>query len=205
MEGQADDIRRRVLQAKELLAGDPTALDLEDEQRHWRSQSLEYAAERRLLTQRAGKLAEQIQTLEDQQREWVATWIQFNKTPGIETIVERIKQQLNKIEAAKSEAREQLNLLLSMQNRVSQQDQQISDLLLRVRQARERERGHLFEQDSRPLWEGSDPQEIEQSIGASFRRSVDAILCKRQGVCGHKCTGHHYAGDFLPPGTSRCF
>jgi len=90
-EEQAAEIRRRGLQTRDLLAGEPTSLDLEDEQRYWRSRSLEYAAERRLLTLRAGKLGEHIQTLEAQQPEWVATWIQIHKSPGIEAIVKRIK------------------------------------------------------------------------------------------------------------------
>jgi potassium-dependent mechanosensitive channel len=169
---QAAEMRRRSLQSRELLAGDPTSLDLEDEQRYWRSRGLEYTEEQKLLTWRAGKLQEQVQTLDDQQREWAATWLQFLKTPGIETTVERMKQQLDKIQAAKSQMQEQLNVVVSLQNQVSQQDQQISDILLRVRQARERERGHLFEMDGRPLWEGYDSQASEQEVGSSFRRSV---------------------------------
>ena len=172
-EAQAAETHRRALQTRDLLAGNPTSLDLEDEQRYWRSRSLEYAAERRLLTQHARRVEEQTQTLEDQQREWLATWIQFQKTPGIETIVERIKQQLDKIQAAKSEAQEQLNLVLSMQNQVSQQDQQISDILFRLRQVREQERGHLFELDGRPLWEARDSQALEQNVASSFHRSVE--------------------------------
>jgi small-conductance mechanosensitive channel len=169
---QAAEMRRRSLQSGELLAGDPTSLDLEDEQRYWRSRGLEYTEERKLLTWRAGKLQEQVQTLEDQQREWAATWLQFLKTPGIETTVERMKQQLDKIQSVKSQVQEQLNVVVSLQNQVSQQEQQISDMLLRVRQARERERGHLFEMDGRPLWEGNDSQASEQEVSSSFRRSV---------------------------------
>jgi len=169
---EAAEMRRRSLQSRELLAGDPTSLDLEDEYRYWRSRGFEYTEERKLLTRRAGKLQEQVQTLEDQQREWAATWVQFLKTPGIETTVERMKQQLDKIQAVKSQVQEQLNVVVSVQNQVSQQDQQISDILLRVRQARERERGHLFEMDGRPLWEGYDSQASEQEVGSSLRRSV---------------------------------
>jgi len=188
-EAQAAETHWRALQTRDLLAGNPTSLDLEDEQRYWRSRSLEYAAERRLLTLRARKLEEQIQTLDDQQREWVATWIQFQKTPGIETIVERIKQQLDKIQAAKSEAQEQLNLMLSMQNQVSQHDQQISDILLRVRQAREQQRGHLFERDGRPLWEAGDSQALEQSIAPSFHRSVERSFTSSKEFVGTHMPG----------------
>jgi potassium-dependent mechanosensitive channel len=172
-EEQAAEIRRRALQTRDLLAGEPTSLDLADEQSYWHSRSLEYATERRLLTLRAAKLGEQIQTLEAQQPEWVATWVQIHKSPGIEAIVQRIKQQLDKIQTAKSETQEQLNIVLTVQNQVSQQDQQISDILLRVRQARERERGRLLDLDGRPLWEARDSQVIEEKIGPSFHRSFD--------------------------------
>ncbi|HKV79701.1 MAG TPA: mechanosensitive ion channel domain-containing protein [Candidatus Sulfotelmatobacter sp.] len=184
-EEQAAEIRRRSLQTRDLLAGNPTSLDLEDEQRYWRSLSLEYVAERRFLTLRAGSLEDQIQTLEAQQPEWVATWIQVHKSPGIEAIVERIKQQLDKIETAKSQTQEQLNVVLSVQNQVSQQDQQISDILLRVRQARERERGRLLELNGQPLWKGSNSVEtLGQTIGPTFHRSFDRSLASAKEFVG---------------------
>jgi len=170
-EKQAAEIHRRVMQTRDFLAGTPTPMELEDEQRFWRSQSLEFGAERRLLTSRAAKLEEQIQTLEAQQPEWAATWMQFHESPGIEAVVQRIKQQLDKIEAVKSKIQEQLNIVLTLQNQVSQQDQQISDVLLRVREARERERSRLLELDSRPLWESLDSQTMKASFRGSFDRS----------------------------------
>jgi potassium efflux system protein len=170
-EEQAVEIHQRALQTRDLLAGTPTTLDLEDEQRYWQSRSLEYAAQRKLLTRRAANLGEQIQTLEAQQPEWVATWIQIRKLPGIEAIVSRIKQQLDKIQAAKSQVQKQLNIVLTVQNQVSQEDQQISDILLRVRQASDRQRGHLLEIEGRPLWEARNLQTAGQSIRPSFRKS----------------------------------
>jgi len=197
-EEQAAEIRRRALQARDFLAGEPTSLDLEDEYRYWRSQSLEYAAQRRLLTLRAAKLQEMIQTLEAQQTEWVATWIQIRKTPGIGTIVERIKQQLDKIQKAKSQAQEQLNSVLTVQNQVSQQDQQISDILLRVRQSREDQRGRLLEMDSRPLWEPRDSRTLEQNIGPSFQNSLDRSFTSAKEFAGaHKLATYAIAMGYL--------
>jgi potassium-dependent mechanosensitive channel len=191
-EEQARETRRRALQTNELLAGEPTSLDLEDEQRYWRSQSVEYTAERKLLTLRAGKLQEQIQTLEAQQREWAATWIQSSKLPGIGAIVDRVKQQLDKIQTTRLQTQEQLNVLLGLQNQVSQQDQQISDILLRVRQAREHKRGRLLEMDSRPLWVARDSQALEQNFGPSFRRSFD-----RSFTNAREFAGEHKLGLFV--------
>ena len=173
-EKRASEIRQRVMQTMDLLAGTPTPLELEDEQRFWRSQSLEFGAERRLFTSRAAKLEEHIQILEAQQPEWVATWIQIRESPGIEAVVERIKQQLDKIQTVRSQAQEQLNIVITIQNQVSQQDQQISDVLQRVRQAREGERSRLLARDSRPLWEGPGSQALEPSFSRSFDRSFTA-------------------------------
>ena len=170
-ETQAAEIHRRVIQTKDLLAGTPTLMELEDEQRFWRSQSLEFAGERRLLTSRAAKLQDQMQTLETQQPEWMATWTQIHESPGIAAVVDRIKRQLDKIETVKSQVQEQLNIVLTLQNQVSQQDQQISDVLLRVREAREQERSRLLELDSPPLWEGLQSQALEPAFRGSFDRS----------------------------------
>lgn len=170
---RAEEIRQRVHQTGELLAGTPTPLELEDEYRYWRSRNLEYAEERRLLTLRATKLEGQIQTLEAQKPEWVATWIQIRESPGIEPVVERTKQLLDRIQEAKSQAQDQLNVVLTLQNAVSQQDQQISDVLLRVREAREGERRRLLAADNPPLWEARGLRQLDQSWGPAFRRSFD--------------------------------
>lgn len=172
---QAAEIRQRALQTRELLVGTPTPLELEDELRYWRSRNAEYREQRKVLTLRAARLEEQIQTLEAQQPEWMATWTQIRESPGIEPVVDRTKQQLNKIQAAKSQAQEQLNIVLTLQNEVSQQDQQISDILLRVREARASERTHLLEADSAPLWD-RQLRQVDQSIGPTFHRSFDRSL-----------------------------
>jgi len=171
--GQADEIRRRAQQTRELLAGTPTPLELEDEHRYWRSRSSEYGEERTLLRLRAAKLEEQIQTLEVQQPEWVTTWTHIRESSGIESVVERTKQLLDRIQEAKSQAQDQLNVVLTLQNEVSQQDQQISDILLRVREARDGERRRLFEADNPPLWETRRLGRLDQGVGPAFHRSFD--------------------------------
>lgn len=170
---QAEGIRRRAQQTGELLAGTPTPLELEDEHRYWRSRNLEYGEERRLLMLRAAKLEGQIQALDAQKPEWVATLIQIRESPGIESVVERTKQLLDRIQEAKLQAQAQLNVVLTLQNDVSEQDQQIADILLRVREAREGERGRLLVADSPPLWEARWLRPLDQSLGPNFRRSFD--------------------------------
>ena len=183
-EEQSTEIRQRVAQTRDLMADQPTSLDLEDEQRYWRSRSDEYAKERGHLTMRAGKLQEQIQTLDAQQKEWVATWVQIHKSKDLEAIVERIKQQTDKIQAAKAEVQAQLNVVLTVQNQVLQQDQQISEILLRVRQARDLERGRLLEQDGRPLWQARESEGPENNFGQAFHRSMGRSFSSAKGFVG---------------------
>ena len=169
----SEEIRRRALQTKELLVSTLTPLELEDEQRYWRSRNLEYGEERRLLTLRAAKLVEQIQILEAQQPEWLATWMRIRESPGIESVVDRTKGQLDKIQAAKSLAQEQLNIVLTLQNEVAQQDQQISDILLQVREARNGEPTRLLEPNSLPLWNAHRLPQLDQSAGPVLQGSFD--------------------------------
>jgi potassium efflux system protein len=197
---QAEEIRRRVQQTRELLAGAATPLELEDEYRYWRSRNLEYGEGRRLLTLRAAKLEEQIQTLEAQKPEWVATWIHIRESPGIESIVERTRQQLDRIQAAKSQAQEQLNVVLTLQNEVAQQDQQISNILLRVREARDAERSRLLEVDSPTLWKASQlrQRQLDQSLGSGFHRSFDrSFTTAAEFVRSHKFAMLTLVGSYL--------
>jgi len=173
---QAEEIRRRAQQTTDLLAGTPTPLELEDEQRYWRARNLEYEKERQLLTSHATKLETQIQTLEAQQPEWIATWNRISESLGIEPVVERTKQQVDKIEMTKSAAQEQLNVVLKLQNGVSQQDQQVLDLLFRVREVREGQFSQLFEPDSPPVWKTFGSRDPDQGARLALRRSLDRLF-----------------------------
>jgi len=161
-ETQEAEIRQRARQLSGLLAGAPTPLEVGDEQLYWRSRSQEYAAQRKLLRARAAKLEEQITILEAQQPEWQATLDKIHESPGIEAVGERVQKQLDKIQVTRLEAREQLKVVLTLQNQVSQQDQQISEILLRVLQFREQERSRILEPDSPPLWEARKPRGLDQ-------------------------------------------
>jgi potassium-dependent mechanosensitive channel len=171
-EAQTEELRQRARQAGDLLAG-ATPLELEDEQRYWRSRSLEYAAQRKELTTLAARLEQQNRMLEDRLPQWQATWDYAHQLSGIGAVVDRIDKELEAIRATRSRVHEQLSLVLTVQNQVSQQDQQISEVLLRIRQVRERERSRLLEPDSPPLWEARDQRQLEQARGVVFLRSFD--------------------------------
>jgi small-conductance mechanosensitive channel len=170
VDAQADEIRARALQSRDLLAGTPTPLELADEQRFWRFSSEQYTAERKALTARAAKLEGQITLLNAQQLEWQATWDQIHLTAALSGVSERVQQLLTHIQATRLQAREQLNLTLTLENGVSQQDQQISDMLGRLLESQQQERSRILQQDSPPLWEAS---ELRNQAAPPLRRSLD--------------------------------
>jgi potassium-dependent mechanosensitive channel len=186
-EAQTNEIRRRARQAEDLLAGTVTPLELEDQQRYWRSRSLEYVTERKLLTARGSKLEEQIQILEAQLPEWQATWDNTHRSSGLDTVVDRIRQELEAIRATRARVHEQLNLVLIVQNQVSQQDKQISDVLLKVRQVRDQERGRLLEPDSPPIWRAREERQLNQELGSTFHSSFDhSFASAKEFLKAHK-------------------
>jgi potassium efflux system protein len=159
---QAEEIRQRLVDVNILLDSLPNSVELRDEDAYWRSLSKQYAAQRKLLTDRAAKLQSQILLLDDQQASWEATWNQIREIQGIDAVVARARQELDQISATRSQAQEQLNLVLTIQNQVSQQDQQISDVLVRLRDTQERLRGRLLVRDGYPLWELGELRQLEQ-------------------------------------------
>ena len=172
-EEDGTEIEARAVQTRELLAGAPTPLELEDELRYWRVRSLEYQTQRKELTAQAGRLEEQIQLLGAQQQQWQATWNQINQFRGIQALVDRVRQELDAIRTVQSEAQEQLNSLLVLQNQITRQDQEISDVLQAIRQSRQQRRRRLFRPDTLPLWKFRELRQLEQTTDGVFHRSLD--------------------------------
>ena len=172
---QEQEILDRSRQTRELLAGTPTSLELDDEERYWRSKSQQYSARRKDLTVRAANLQQQIHSLKTQQSEWQLTLDQVSNVQGIAAIADRARQQLNKAQTTRLVVEAQLNAVLTLQNRVSQEDQQVSELLFRVRDIRQRDRARILQPDSGPLWRMSKSNRVNTSkpaVNRFFGRSL---------------------------------
>jgi potassium-dependent mechanosensitive channel len=170
---RSEEISQRAQQVENLLAGMPNSVEVRDEELYWSSLRQQYTAQRKLLTARAAGLQDQIRLLDAQQVQWQATWDQIHQTEGIEAVVDRIRGELEAIRTTRSQAQEQLNLVLTLQNQVSQQDQQISVVIARIDDAQERLRGRLLEKDSHPLWETREARKFDQPMATLIRRSAN--------------------------------
>lgn len=171
-EARADDISRRASQLEDLLSETPNRMQLQQEDRYWRALEEEYARKRKLLTVRAADIEEMMQWLDKEQARWEATAEQVRKASGLEVVAGRIEQELEAIQKLRSEAQDRLNLILTLQNHISEQDRELSAVLRKLDEAQERLRGSLLERDSLPLWRYRQRDLPDQPLSAVIRLSV---------------------------------
>jgi len=183
---QSAELRKRGIELDDLLASEPTTLERQSEQRFWRVLSQKYATELKSLTLRAAELEKQIKLLDQQQLDWEATWDQIHQRSEIEAVVERTGDELVAIRNARVGLEKQLNHLLTLQNQVSHLDRQISDVLSRIQEAEDWSRSHLFEQDSRPLWEVHEFDNFNQAVDRGFQHTFDRFKIAMEFLRVHK-------------------
>jgi potassium-dependent mechanosensitive channel len=160
----AEEVRQRARQAEDLLAEMPNMMQLQDEERYWRALEEEYGSERKALTARAAAMEKQLQTLDAQQARWQATLEPIHKAKGLEVVAERVKGELDAIQKLRAEVQEQLNQILTFQNRLSEQDREISEVLQKLAEGRTRLHGSLLQRDSHPLWSARELRAGDQSF-----------------------------------------
>jgi potassium-dependent mechanosensitive channel len=184
---QADEISRRAHQLEDLLTGIPNRMQLQQESRYWKALEGEYAAKRKLLTVRAANIEEVMQRLDKEQARWEATSEQVRDAAGLEVVAGRVEQEVEAIHKLRSEAQDRLNLILTLQNHISEQDRELSAVLRKLDEAHERLHDSLFERDSRPLWQDVQSPFPTQPLSAVIQFSAGrAFTGTREFLRAHK-------------------
>ena len=173
IKAQADEIRKQKLFIEGLFAATPNVLELRDEELYWIALNTQYVSHRKFLTSQATYLEDRAHFLDVQQSQWETTWAQARVTPGIEAVVVRLQEELGAIRAARVKVQEQLNLVLTLQNQVSQQDRQIFEVLAKFANERQRLRGHLLERDGPALWEERRLREFDRPMIMAISQALD--------------------------------
>lgn len=168
----ADEISQGTRQVEDMLAGIPNMIQLQDQDRYWRAMEEEYARKRKLLTSRAAAIDEKMQWLDKEKKRWEATSEQVFQASGPEEVTERIRQELNAIQTLRTQTQEQLNVILALQNRIADQDRQISTVLRKLDEAHEHLRSRLLERDSQPLWGAWKIHAPDQPFGSVIHISA---------------------------------
>lgn len=171
-EAQADEISWRARQLEDLLTGIPNRMQLQQEYRYWRSLEEEYAGKRKLLTLRAADIEKMMQWLDKEQARWEATAEQVREAAGLEVVAGRVEQELDAIQKLRSVAQARLNVILTLQNHISEQDRELSAVLRKLDEAQERLRDSLFERDSPPLWQGQQGELPAQPLSTVIQLSA---------------------------------
>ncbi|HSK46043.1 MAG TPA: hypothetical protein VLA83_19375, partial [Candidatus Binatia bacterium] len=168
----AAEIVERAGQADELLNGIPNMMQLQNEERYWRALAEEYETQRKLLTSRAARVEEKIGWLETEQARWKATLDTVQGKRGLEVVEERIQQALSSIQELDKQFREQLNLILTLQNTISEQGREIAGVVGKIDETLERLRGRLFQRDGYPLWAVRELRAVDQPASGLFALSA---------------------------------
>ena len=183
---QSAELHKQITQVDDLLSSGATTLERQSEQRFWRVLNQKYVTELDSLTPRAAELEKQIKLLDQHQLDWEATWDQIQQRSEIETVVKRTGEELVAIRNARTALEKQLNLVLTLQNQVSQMDRQILDVLSGIQEAEDWSRSRLFEQDSRPLWEVHEFRNLNQAVASGIRHSFGSFKIAVEFLLVHK-------------------
>jgi potassium efflux system protein len=180
LRSQDELIHARRREADELIIDNPTLVELQGLEQDWYAINNQYDNWSRALTQRVKAVEEDVRTLASQQAQWEATLSQIQDAGAIKTVIDLIKNSLREIQATKSKANDQLTLLVTLQNRVSQQAQVVADVQENIRKAKAQLQRSLLERDDLPLWEARANQEPEESIDKTFRRTLSRGVVRAQ-------------------------
>jgi potassium-dependent mechanosensitive channel len=178
LRSQEELIRTRQREADELIVAAPTIIELQGLEQDWQAKRNQYAGWRETLIDRVRVIEADVRSLGAQQAQWEATLNQIQNADALDLVYDRIRNALSEIKATRSKAYEQLTLLVTLQNRVSQQDQVVTDILEKIHQAKAQLQRSLLEPDGPPLWEASSRRQSDQVIDASLRRSLSGAVIR---------------------------
>lgn len=172
-EAQAQEIARRAHQTEELLDAIPNIVQIQAEDRYWRAMAEQYARQRKALSGRAVQIEEKMRWLETEEARWNATAEAVKDKPGLGVVIQRIHQEIQAIGKLQAQARDQLNLVLTLQNTISEQDREIELVLRKLDEAHERLQAKLLERDSPPLWTAREARPSDEEMSTTLLASAD--------------------------------
>ncbi len=170
---QSSEIAQRANQVDSFLDGGPDITQIREELVYWRALTRLSADQRKLLTERAAQLQDQITQLTQELEIWQATQESIHDTEGIEVVAARVQHELNAIRDLRLRAQTQLNQLLTQQNELSETGRKVSDTLVKLTDAENRFRGSIFDRDAAPLWSRGALVDASQRGEVLLRRSAN--------------------------------
>src|SRR5262245_13438844 len=178
LRSQDELVRTKRPEVEELIATNPTLLELQGLEQDWQAYYDQYAVWARMLTERVKSVEEDLRTLANQQAQWEATLSQSRSANAIKEVIDLIRKSLSEIKATRSKANERLTDLITLQNRVSQQSQIVTDVLEDISRAKAQFQRSLLKPDEPPLWKARSQAHADQSLDVQLRRTLDGAMVR---------------------------
>jgi len=187
------EIGARLDEHSRLLASNPSLESLRRLVSEWRDLQSELARWKRDLIKRASQLDSALQRLTQLEQSWKVTLDSAQKAKAPAETIDRIQGLANDIQHTRDAVQQRQALVLSLENRIADENEWIGEALDAIGQAREQVLNHLFERDSPPIWssEMTSPnlQDLSREARESFASQFTALGAyaqrKRSRFVGH--------------------
>lgn len=172
------------------LAGHPALPRLHRLETEWNAFHDDLSKWKRSLAKRAQELSDQITRLTQQKNTWDATRKSADAAKLPPEVVQRVEGTLAEVQNALQKFEQRQREILTLQDRVVEQDRQVTQALDSIGRAREEAVGQLFIREAQPLWSKRLWARSARNADAErhrFNRQVDELIAYAR----------HQAGRFL--------
>lgn len=168
------------------IAGQPTLEKLAEFEREWSLQELELSGWRRDLTGRAATLEGVLDGLREDGTRWAATLEAVSVDGAPSEVVEAVRRSIAAIDETRGLTSKRRSQVLSLQNRASQLEFDVTETIAAIEAARSTLRARLFEPDQSPIWSmiAGDGSPAASRVTAALEEEIEtvgAFLEKRSG------------------------
>jgi potassium efflux system protein len=172
------EVSTRLEENAAILAGSPSLESLRASSRESGALRKELADWKRGLAKQAAQFDNQLAHLSDLAQQWQLTRKAAEAPSTPPDVVSRVDGVLSSIDATRQKIQAQLNLLLTLQSQVADQDARLAQTLDSIEHTRETILSHLGRRDSVPIWNalrGTNSQTVLNQGEHSFSRQVAGV------------------------------
>lgn len=173
-----DMLHARQKAVEDLLATNPTTLEIREEENYWRSKQKETATLRDQLLVWANAAQSGVQQLQAQQPVWNETLKENEQSPDLGPTLDVIKKSVADLQKVTKRTQDQLRVVVNQQIRAADQDQLALDELGTLQKTREYVDSRIFERDSLPLWQIGQRRELGENRD-TFQSAGNRLLSIR--------------------------
>jgi small-conductance mechanosensitive channel len=161
------------------LSRQPTLPRLRRLENEWNALHDELSRWKRSLAKRGQELGGQIARLNQLKNPWQATLESAQTAKLPPEVTQRVQSTLTDVQSALDKFEERQRVILTLQDRVVEQDRQVAQVLSSIEHAREEAVSQLFVRESQPLWSRSvwsQPPQNARAENRRFSRQVDELV-----------------------------